>query len=648
LDQVQVQLTPALSSLLVDDTVRASLVGRDQFGRAYPTGPVTWRATDSAVATITGEGLVRGRSHGSTEIVGTAGGRSASSPLTIAGTLHREPITASEAWTAAAAPHVVDGRVAVGSPAGVTLTIEPGATVLMRVSSGLDFGLGGPGTLIADGTAAPIILRGPTDVGSHWAGLTFRGPGQAELRHVTVRACGGTSVMPLACVTLRDSGSVPAPTILMDDVAIRDGDGAGVFMEGRARFAAGSQRLSVQSMLGVVATIPMSAAGGFPLGGSIIGNGTNEIWLRDTLHIAADTLAVSTTWGNAGVPWHLYKTVLVEGPQAPTLTIPAGSTLIFDYPTGFVVGQGAPGALRIGGAEAEGAWVRLTGEGEDKWGGLRFYSQALPSSVTRTVLQHCGAGNGGCVFMSTGVGQGAPAPVLDSVTILSPDGLGVVALRYGRFGPGSRALRITGGSGYPMMLWTGAVATIPSGSFTGNAQDVILIPSEDVIESMSWPNPGVPYGIVHLLVAHASNPVLTLQPGVVLKFNQYGDLQVGVGTPGGLRALGTAQAPVTFTSYSPLAYPGFWNGLVIGPLADASTLLDHVTVDDAGAFDGVSLQAALKIARDFGPIIRNTRIRRSGDCGIARLSGEPWSTDFTAPFLGNTFQDNDGPDQCGP
>ena len=49
------------------------------------------------------------------------------------------------------APHVVDGRVAVGSPAGVTLTIEPGTTVLMRVNSGLDVGLGGPGTLIADG-----------------------------------------------------------------------------------------------------------------------------------------------------------------------------------------------------------------------------------------------------------------------------------------------------------------------------------------------------------------------------------------------------------------------------------------------------------------------------------------------------------------
>jgi len=644
LDRLETSLAPA-GPLLQSDTARAHLLGYDQFHNPHPIGAVTWHSNDSSIAAITGDGLVRGRSQGSTSIVGSADGLSASLALVVAGTLHREAIRASEVWAATGAPHVVEGRLPVGGPGGVTLTFEPGVTVLFRPNSGLDFGLGGAGTLVANGTSAPIVLRGMTDVGSHWDGLTFRGPGQAEVRHTTLRDCGGTFGMPLACVTLRDSGGGPAPTILIDEVLIRGGDGSGVALEGQARFAAGSQGLSVENMLGVVATVPVSAAAGFPLGGSIGGNGTNEIWLRDTLHTSGDMLAVSTTWGNPGVPWHLYKTVFIEGPQAPILTIAAGSTLIFEYATGFVVGKGAPGGLQIGGAA--GAWVVLKSEAQYSWGGLQFWSQALPSSVTRTELRRCGSGNGGCVFMTTDVGQGAPAPVLDSVTILSPDGLGVVALRYGRFGAGSRALRITGGSGYPMMLWTGAAATIPSGSFTGNAQDVILITAEDVLDSMTWSNPGVPFGIVHLLVAHQNNPVLTLQPGVVLKFNQYGDLQVGVGSPGGLRALGTDQAPVTFTSYSPVAYPGFWNGLVIGPMADASTLLDHVTVDDAGAFDGVS-QAAIKIARDYGEIIRNSLIRRSGDCGIARQGVEPWTTDFTALQLGNTFQDNTGPSQCGP
>src|SRR5207248_1301505 len=227
----------------------------------HPIGPVTWHSNDSSIAAITGDGLVRGRSQGSTSIVGSADGLSASLAIVVAGTLHREAIRASEVWAATGAPHVVEGRL----------------------------------------------------------------PG------------GG-----------------PAPTILIDEVLIRGGDGSGVALEGQARFAAGSQGLSVENMLGVVATVPVSAAAGFPLGGSIGGNGTNEIWLRDTLHTSGDMLAVSTTWGNPGVPWHLYKTVFIEGPQAPILTIAAGSTLIFEYATGFVVGKGAPGGLQIGGAA--GAW----------------------------------------------------------------------------------------------------------------------------------------------------------------------------------------------------------------------------------------------------------------------------------------------------
>ena len=646
LARLEVSLDPS-STVLQGDTARAHVLGYDQFESVYPTGAVTWHSNDSSIATITAEGLVRGRSHGSTGIVAAVGGVSASITLVVAGTLHRDPITASEVWAAPGSPHVVDGRLRVGGPAGVTLTVEPGATVQFRLNSGLDFGLGGSGTLVANGTAARITFRGMTDYNSHWDGLTFRGPGQAELRRVTLKDCSGRLSWGGTCVTLRDSGGGPAPTILIDSVLIHVGEGAGLFMEGRARFAAGSRGLSIEEMRGVAASIPMEAAEGFPLGGSIAGNGTNEIWLRDTLHTAANTLAVSTTWGNPGAPWHLFKTVLVEGAAAPTLTIVAGSSLIFDYPMGIVVGQGAPGALRLGGAPAEGGWVRITGEGTDWWGGLQFWSEALPSSVTRTVLQHCGAGNGGCVMMTTDVGQGRPAPVLDSVTILSPDGLGVVAQRYGRFGAGSRALTITGSNGYPMLLWTGAVATIPSGSFTGNAQDVILIPSEDVIESATWPNPGVPYGIAHLLVANASNPVLTLEAGVVLKFNQYGDLRVGTVAPGGLRALGTAQAPVRFVGYSLGPSPGFWSGLEIGSLADSSTLFDHVTVDDAGALDG-GWQAGIRIARDYGEIIRNSLIRRSAYCGIVRQGTNPWATDFTAPQLGNVFQDNTGPNQCGP
>ena len=75
-------------------------------------------------------------------------------------------------------------------------------------------------------------------------------------------------------------------------------------------------------------------------------------------------------------------------------------------------------------------------------------------------------------------------------------------------------------------------------------------------------------------------------------------------------------------------------------------MFDHVILENGGADDG-QYATAFRLAQERGPFIRNTLVRRSAGCGITRLPGS-WTTDFTAPALGNTFQNNAGPDQCGP
>jgi len=627
-------------SAYIGDTVRATAIRLVGGSPAGDPGPITWHSSDSVIASIGADGLITARSFGVTQIVATAGGRTGSKPFSVGGTLHRTAITTDEVWTVATGPHIVEGVLPVGSPAGVVLTIEPGTTVFFHLNAGLDVGSGGSGRVVADGALAPITLAGGgVNSIQDWGGLTFHGPGQSTLRNVALKYCGGRFGTPTPCIALRDSSNSPAPTILMDSVAILQSATAGVVLEGRARFVPGSRLLSVIQMNGLVAAIPLAAAQEFPVGGLMLSNATNEIRLIP----GNDTIATSTTWGNPGAPWHLQRSLIVEGPAQPVFTIDSGASLIFDFNVSITAGQGAPGGLMVG--ASTGPWVDITGVGNDTWGGLHFGHLALFSRVTRTTLHRCGTANAGCLTLGAGYSPGdPPAAVLDSVTILAADGFGVGA---NRFGAGSRALRVSGSIGFPMIVASDAVATIPSGSYTGNAADAIIISGGTVPDSATWIDHGVPYLAQDFAVEGPRNPMLTLAPGVVIRFNLNTQMRVGALDPGGLRVLGLPGQPVTLTSQQP-ASPGYWRGVLLGALADSNSMIDYALVDDAGASQNGPPEAAVSVDHDIGPVVQHSILQHSGHCGISRGTGGAWTTDFTAAALGNSFLQNGGPDQCDP
>jgi VCBS repeat-containing protein len=104
------------------------------------------------------------------------GGLLASQTVTIwydaAGTDKSGTLAASETWTAAGGPYNVTSTLSV--PSGVTLTIEPGATVFM--ASNADLNVSGGGRLVAQGTAAAGITfaRKPSQTGN-WGNITVNG-----------------------------------------------------------------------------------------------------------------------------------------------------------------------------------------------------------------------------------------------------------------------------------------------------------------------------------------------------------------------------------------------------------------------------------------------------------------------------------------
>lgn len=237
---------------------------------------------------------------------------------------------------------------------------------------------------------------------------------------------------------------------------------------------------------------------------------------------------------------------------------------------------------------------------------------------------------------------------VDHVEVKGSKSNGLVLKDNGGFAAGSNALTVTGAAAHPMSIWARAVDGIPTGTYSGNGVDKILLPTtsgnETINETTTLHDRGVPY-----LVGHATSGgdlrvdvpmgqpavTLTIEPGVTMRFKKGGVLKVAVAASanparGSLVAAGTAGKPIVFTSDEAAPAAGDWLGLWFGDVPTATSKLDQVRVEYAGGTsssgsgscpDNAELNndAAIRI---FGPppsaFVKNTTILASATNGIDR------------------------------
>jgi hypothetical protein len=106
-----------------------------------------------------------------------------------------------------------------------------------------------------------------------------------------------------------------------------------------------------------------------------------------------------------------------------------------------------------------------------------------------------------------------------------------------------------------------------------------------------------------VLVGDATNhPVLTIEPGVTVKFASSAYLSIGMAQNapalGGLIAAGTAADPIVLTSGGASPSAGAWGGVYFNPTADATSTLSNATVSYAGQ----QFAALLNTPVDLGSI----------------------------------------------
>ncbi|MDY7232167.1 Ig-like domain-containing protein [Hyalangium rubrum] len=95
-------------------------------------------------------------------------------------------------------------------------------------------------------------------------------------------------------------------------------------------------------------------------------------------------------------------------------------------------------------------------------------------------------------------------------------------------------------------------------------------------------NPHLVKGAV--FVMGSANPVLTLEEGTEVRFEDGAQLIIGDDTdgPGVLRAEGSPSAPILLTAASANPQPGYWQGISVTGQSAQGTVLSNVTIEYAG------------------------------------------------------------------
>lgn len=260
--------------------------------------------------------------------------------------------------------------------------------------------------------------------------------------------------------------------------------------------------------------------------------------------------------------------------------------------------------------------IKFVGEGGARWGSV--YVSAPGTARFAHATFEDGGGDRfehGATLVALGDGAMPADPVLfvDNVTIKKSRGTGVWLRNRSTFIAGSKDLTVTDSGDeeapYPLEISEHAIDKLPTGKYTGNRKDEILIRTEGdggagsgLVVDSTLHERGVPYHLGdsegdHFTIGGGSDGkvvTLTIEPGVVMKFEPKTAFQVQhftteIASTAVVRAIGTAEKPIVFTSASPAPKPGDWRGLWFGGIPQAANALEHVRIEYAGHDCGCSL-----------------------------------------------------------
>ncbi|MCI5123180.1 MAG: right-handed parallel beta-helix repeat-containing protein [Candidatus Electrothrix sp. AR5] len=156
-----------------------------------------------------------------------------------------------------------------------------------------------------------------------------------------------------------------------------------------------------------------------------------------------------------------------------------------------------------------------------------------------------------------------------------------------------------------------------------NAQENIssTLHSGTISQNETWSSTNNPHIIKGQLVIAGAPPegaVLTIEPGVIVKFMEGASMDIGEGnSPGTLQALGTHDANILFTSNQDKKTKGWWKHIRFNKQA-VKNEINYCTVEYGGGYDAWNSLANIVIhgANGKNVLIKNSVITGSSSNGI--------------------------------
>ncbi|GEM_PF-3490405 len=390
------------------------------------------------------------------------------------------------------------------------------------------------------------------------------------------------------------------------------------------------------------------------------------------------------TWTANNGPHIVEGEFRIEGANAPVLAIEAGTKVLFKEDAYIYVGYGSTGGIMVNGTPD--APVIFTSNSSlaapGFWQGIRFYnlSSVGKSYIHNAIIQNAGDASSADQGAIT-LGEGAKGIELKNVKILNSMFCGLQLHDNARLGENSKNLSIlktvsdSGNGGYPISTYMHGSNNLPKGgSFSGNyrnAAEIIGYYSAAVNEDFIWNNLGIPYAVkTNLEIGGSSNPVFTIEPGVVVLFDTDKYLRVGYEgkgsiiadaekapekEPEGYHKLASSDAmlessegllkenkTIIFGALDSPAAKGVWAGIELLEGAISGNIFNGCIISGAGAKGKGALSAASIVEDQLK--LANTLISGSSTSGLELLG----NIELLPGSVGNIFKDNNIPVSLSP
>jgi hypothetical protein len=532
-------------------------------------------------------------------------------------------IDADVTLSAVASPHVVVSDVRIEN--GATVTVEPGAVVMLAGTTNLriNVGVNSAGGLRADGgdpgVGDQIVftrfqeVAGPAPSG-HYRGLRFGAniiSMATTVRNVVVEFGGRRNTAMNQGAVEALSGSAPR---IVDSI-IRESLNDGLF----AQSGAGSSTVDwfANNVLTSNGRSPISigsdevASLGANL--SLIGNGEDRIFVR------GPTVSRSpSNWANHGVPFYLSSGLFVRG--GGVMRIAPGTEMRFATGRRFQVSSGSePATLVADGASA--APIRMLPD-TSTWDGVHLGSQIEVGTVLRNVrVEGLSATVSGGVRIDNPATPGDRVAIVEQCVVQSSEAGAVGVYVYNNAGVSSFENNLLDVGGTSVSATMGGFDDVLGPSNVYEAPLRVrggTIDGADMVWNLPLASSGAAQPIRPTSSMTVTNGSLTIEAGNRIEMPLGGQLAT---VDSRLVVDGTQSDPVVF---APVGGAAYWNRIRLrGAGSAGASRIAHTVLDGGGSdptLDASSGRAAIVAEANAGvpatPGISDTTISNSNGYGM--------------------------------